>query len=185
MPQIVKIVLFVLSTAAITWVSRAALREPNSHGFYRFFAWETILILFLINVDAWFVDPFALRQILSWAFLITSLVLIYLGVQMFRQRGKIDSNRRDPALVGIEKTTELVTSGVYKTIRHPFYASLLFLAWGILLKQITWLGILLALTATVFLVLTARKEEVENIRYFGEIYRSYMQQTKMFIPYVF
>jgi protein-S-isoprenylcysteine O-methyltransferase Ste14 len=136
-------------------------------------------------MDWWFVDPLAPRQILSWAFLITSLVLIYLGVQMFRQRGKLDSNRTDPALVGIEKTTELVTSGVYKTIRHPFYSSLLFLAWGILLKQITWLGVLLALIATVFLVLTARKEEDENIGYFGEKYRAYMQRTRMFVPYLF
>lgn len=185
MPQIVRIILFVLGTAGITWVSRVALRDIKSHGFYRFFAWETILILFLMNVDWWFVDPLAPRQILSWAFLITSLVLIYLGVQMFRQRGKLDSGRADPALVGIEKTTELVTSGVYKTIRHPFYSSLLFLAWGILLKQVTWLGVLLALTATAFLVLTARKEEDENIRFFGEQYRAYMQRTRMFVPYVF
>jgi protein-S-isoprenylcysteine O-methyltransferase Ste14 len=38
--------------------------------------------------------------------------------------------------------------------------------------------------ASVFLVLTARVEERENLRYFGEAYREYMQHSRMFIPFV-
>lgn len=105
-------------------------------------------------------------------------------MQLFRQKGRIDQDRDDPSLVGIEKTTELVTSGVYGYIRHPFYSSLLFLAWGIFFKQITWVTLLLGIAATIFLILTAKKEEAENIEYFGEAYREYMQDTKMFIPFV-
>ena len=180
-----KIILFILATAGIAWVSRASLRRVRSHGFYRFLAWETLLILFLMNVEAWFSDPFSLRQILSWLCLIFSLVFIYLGVQTFRHQGKIDPARSDPALVGIEKTTTLVTTGVYHYIRHPFYSSLLFLGWGIFLKQVSWLGGLLAAANTILLVVTARIEERENISYFGAAYRDYMQRTKMFIPYLF
>ena len=39
--------------------------------------------------------------------------------------------------------------------------------------------------ASLFLVLTAKVEEKENVRYFGEAYQAYQKGTKMFIPYVF
>jgi len=152
-----KIIIFVLASISIVWVSRSSLRDYRNHGFHRFFSWETILILFLMNMDYWFVDPFTIRQIFSWTFLIISLALILQGVRLFRQKGKIDQNRMDAALVGIEKTTELVTTGVYHYIRHPFYSSLLFLGWGILLKNITWIGLLLAVLNTVFLITTAKE----------------------------
>ena len=37
---------------------------------------------------------------------------------------------------------------MYGYIRHPFYSSLLFLVWGILLKQVSWFGAALAVAAT-------------------------------------
>jgi protein-S-isoprenylcysteine O-methyltransferase Ste14 len=179
-----RIILFVLATLVLMWISRASLRNVRAHGFYRFFAWELILILFLMNMNEWFVDPFSFRQIISWMFLIVSLVFIYLGVQLFRRRGRLDPARNDASLVGIEKTTKLVMTGIYGYIRHPFYSSLLFLGWGILLKRLTWQGMLLAVMNTVLLTITARIEEVENLKYFGEKYQQYMSKTKMFIPYI-
>lgn len=178
-------IIFVLASIGIIWVSRSSLRNFHSHGFYRFFAWEAILILFLINVGYWFLDPFSLSQILSWIFLFISLVLIIRGVQLFRGKGKIESERNDPSLVGIEKTTELVTTGIYHYIRHPFYSSLLFLGWGIFLKHVSWVGIYLASITTILITVTAKKEEVENTRFFGEEYQLYMKQTKMFVPFIF
>jgi protein-S-isoprenylcysteine O-methyltransferase Ste14 len=61
----------------------------------------------------------------------------------------------------------------------------LFLGWGIVLKNISWIGILLAVMITMLLILTAKKEENENIQYFGERYREYMKHTKMFVPFIF
>lgn len=177
-------IIFIIGTIAVVWVSRSSFQKIPSHGFYRFFAWEIILILFAVNVRYWFRDPLSISQLVSWGFLIISLILIFQGVRMFQQRGKIDVDRADSSLIGIEKTTELVTTGVYRYIRHPFYSSLLFLAWGICFKQITWATVLLAATATLFLIRTAKVEEGENIAYFGEQYRKYMHSTKMFIPFV-
>jgi len=183
MTVVYKGILFVLATIGIVWVSRSSLRI-QFHGFYRFLAWETILLLFLMNMDDWFVAPFRLGQIVSWIFLIVSLVLIYQGVRLFRGKGKVDPERGAPALVGIEKTTELVTTGVYRYIRHPFYSSLLFLGWGILLKRVSGIGLVLAVINTILLIITARKEESENIQYFGEPYQEYMKHTKMFVPFI-
>ncbi|MFC1726412.1 methyltransferase family protein [candidate division KSB1 bacterium] len=90
-----------------------------------------------------------------------------------------------PSLLGIEKTTVLVTTGAYRYIRHPLYSSLLFLTWGAFFKHLSLLGITLAVISTVFLVITAKIEETENLRFFGEAYQSYMKKTKMFIPFIF
>jgi protein-S-isoprenylcysteine O-methyltransferase Ste14 len=138
-----------------------------------------------MNVNEWFTDPFRIRQLVSWSLLTISLVLIITGVWMFNKHGKIDQNREDESLVGIEKTSQLVTTGIYHYIRHPFYSSLLFLGWGIFLKNLTWLGLLLAFMNTILLCITARREETENIDFFGESYQFFMQETKMFIPFLF
>ncbi|MFQ6115414.1 MAG: methyltransferase family protein, partial [bacterium] len=112
-------------------------------------------------------------------------MLVYQGVQLLYRKGKLDPKRSDSGLWGIERTTRLVTTGVYRYIRHPFYCSLLLLSWGILLKRVTWIGISLGVTTTIFLIITARKEEIENIQYFGEAYQEYMKHTKMFVPFIF
>ncbi len=61
MPSIYKIILFVIGTIGILWVSRTSLRNPQHHGFYRFIVWAGILGLFLMVMDAWFVNPFSVR----------------------------------------------------------------------------------------------------------------------------
>ena len=180
-----QVVVFLIASAGIIWVSRSALLDFRSHGFYRFFAWEAILALILLNLDRWFYRPFSLHQLLSWPLLIASLFLVIDGFRLLRLVGQPDDARDDPSLIGIEKTTTLVTVGAYRYIRHPLYSSLLFLAWGTFFKDPSWLGVFLALTATVFLTLTARIEEAENSRFFGAAYQSYIKQTKMFIPFLF
>ena len=181
-----KIILFVVASAGIVYISRASLRAPRSHGFYRFFAWEAILALILLNLEYWFRDPFSLPQVLSWILLIASAFLVVHAVHLLRIIGKPDAQRSDDAAtIGLEKTTHLVSVGAYKYIRHPMYSSLLFLAWGVFFKDPSWLNGILALAATAFLVATAKVEEAEDIRFFGAAYQAYIKQTKMFIPFLF
>ncbi|MGB5873873.1 MAG: methyltransferase, partial [Bacteroidota bacterium] len=74
--------------------------------------------------------------------------------------------------------------GAYRYIRHPLYASLIYLAWGTFLKDISWLTFAVVAVTTAFLFATARVEERENVEHFGESYLEYSARTKMFIPYV-
>jgi len=181
-----KIAIFGIASAFLIYVSRASLRQPRSHGFYRFFAWESILVLFLLNMDFWFRDPFAWYQLLSWTLLFVSFIPFVFGVQALRARGKPAANREgDPSLLAFEKTTSLVTSGIYHFIRHPLYSSLLLLAWGIFFKLPSWSALAITAVATTFLFATAQADENECIQFFGEEYREYMKQTKCFIPFLF
>jgi protein-S-isoprenylcysteine O-methyltransferase Ste14 len=70
-------------------------------------------------------------------------VLIYLvieGIRLLRMIGRPNAQRKDDGLSGIEKTTQLVSVGLYSKIRHPLYSSLICLAWGAFFKSTTWLG---------------------------------------------
>jgi len=179
-----EIILFVLVTIALIVISRQSLLQPRSHGFYRFFAWEILLGMFLRNARGWFSHPLAWYQLVSWALLLVSLMLVILGVRLLRQIGSQDATRSDPSLMGLEKTSRLVTVGLYRYIRHPLYSSLLFLGWGMFFKSPSWLDAGLALLCTAFLITTALVEERENISYFGEEYIAYMQCSKMLIPFI-
>jgi protein-S-isoprenylcysteine O-methyltransferase Ste14 len=177
--------IFIAASAGILYLSWRSLRVPGSHGFYRFFAWETILALLLLNLPVWFSDPVSIHQILSWFFLALSLLLLFPGVLQFLRFGKPTAERQDEALMPFEKTSVLITAGIYGYIRHPLYGSLLFLAWGIALKDPGWIAGGLVAAATLLLDRTARADETECLDYFGPAYREYMTRTKMFIPFVY
>ena len=176
---------FAIVSAFFIYVSRNSLFRPHSHGFYRFFAWEFILALVLLNAPYWTRNMFSAYQLISWLFLLISIFLVVHGVHLLKVIGKPDHNRSDAELLAFEKTSHLVTAGAYKYIRHPLYSSLLFLAWGAFLKDPSLPGLFLVLAASVFLVLTAKKDESECLQHFGNSYQTYMAGTKKFIPFLF
>lgn len=186
MLNLYKIIAFIILSIPIIYISRASLKAPGSHGFYRFFAWEVMLALFLLNVQFWFHDPLSWQQVISWLLLFGSIVPVVLGVHTLREKGKpVERRAEEPQLLAFEKTTHLVTTGIYHYIRHPLYSSLFLLNWGIFFKQPGWAGLLLALAASLLLVATARADEAECTRFFGPAYQEYMKVTKMFLPYIF
>ena len=86
---------------------------------------------------------------------------------------------------GIERTTTLVTTGVYRYIRHPLYASLLYGALGVFLKHPSITAGALTLVTGIFTFLTAWVEEREMLSKFGADYATYMKRTTRFLPFVF
>lgn len=180
-----ELIIFIVISIALVWVSRNTLQHPHSHGFYRFFVWECILALVLLNLRVWSLDPLASNQLISWLLLsVTSWLPIH-AIRQLKNFGKPNSNARtDKDLFDFEKTTVLINSGAFRYIRHPMYATLLFLAWAAYLKQFSWIGTVLVMTASILLFLTAKSEEEECLQYFGAAYQTYMQKTKRFIPFV-
>ncbi len=174
---------FIAGTAILAYFSRASLRAPKSHGFYRFFAWELILILIASSLDRWEGAAHTPVQIASEVLMNISLLLVIFGYLSLFLFGQHDANRNDAPLLLIEKTTSLVTRGLYRYIRHPIYSSLIFLDLGLFFKEISLLNGCIALAALLLLLVTSRAEENENIHYFGSPYRQYMARTKLFIPF--
>jgi protein-S-isoprenylcysteine O-methyltransferase Ste14 len=180
----VRATLFALGSIGITWLSRRSLLHPTSHGFPRLFAFEAILALFLLNAPYWFVRPLGTQQLISWFLLVVSAVLVVWGVILLRGLGRARPATDGAPVFEWENTASLVTSGIYRYIRHPMYSSLLFLAWGTALKSVSTTGVALAAIATVAVVVTARVEESENVARFGQEYRVYMRRSRRFVPFV-
>jgi protein-S-isoprenylcysteine O-methyltransferase Ste14 len=111
--------------------------------------------------------------------------LVIAGVLLIKKSGKPVSERGEKTLYEFEKTSELIEDGIFNYIRHPLYSSLLFLTWGIFLKNPTDLLFVISLLSTVFLNLTAIFDEKECIKFFGVKYIEYMKRTKRFIPFIF
>ncbi len=180
----IRVALFISATGLVTFISRKAILNFRSHGFYRFLAWEAIAALIIWNLPHWFSEPFSAKQLISWILLIASVYVLWQGVSRLRA-AKRSNSRSSKELYAFERTSELVTLGIYSYIRHPLYASLLYLAWGAFLKEISWVSIILIIMASLSLFATARADEHECIQYFGDRYIEYMGGTKRFIPFVF
>ena len=177
--------LFGAGSALLVGFSRKPLCRPGSHGFYRFFAWEGILGLIVLNRHVWGDDPFSPHQLLSWILMLASIWLALQGVITLSRHGRSGAQRPDQGMYEWEKTGELVTQGIFSYIRHPMYASLLALAWGAFCQDPTSLGAAIAIITSGFLWMTARTDEQECLAYFGQPYADYMQRTRRFLPYLF
>jgi protein-S-isoprenylcysteine O-methyltransferase Ste14 len=134
------------------------------------------MVLILYNAEYWFRDAFSALQIISWLLMIASVVVVSCGFYMLRKFGKPNDV--------IDDTATLVTRGIYKYIRHPLYSSLILLALGAFLKDMSSVSFALVLVASGLPVAMAKVEEKENIRKFGDAYSEYIKTTKMFIPFI-
>ncbi len=180
-----ELTVFTILSIVIISVSWRSLFNIKAHGFYRFFAWEGIAWLLVNNYRYWFINLFSFLQIISFILLVCALVLAMTGFVLIKIKGKIDKNRNDNTAYSFEKTTELIEVGIFKYIRHPMYSSLIFLTWGIYFKNVVSINLLIiSILSTVFLFITAKVEEKEDLKFFGEKYKDYIKKTKMFIPYI-
>ncbi len=176
---------FTLATLFLLYISRKSLLRLDAHGFYRFFVFECTMACVVVNLPYWFCDPFSPGQIVSWLFLLNAILLVLLSYYFLSKFGGSEERKDTTTNFEFENTAKLVTEGIYKYIRHPMYGSLLFLVLGAFLKHITPVTIGLTVVALIFLILTAKIEEKENIKFFGVAYEEYMEKTKMFIPFIF
>ncbi len=153
-----------------------SIKHKRYHGIPRFFAFESIFLLTMLNLKMWFRDPFSILQIVSWIFLITSVYAGIAGYVILKARGKPGRN--------FEATTQLVKSDIYRYIRHPLYLSLLLLGTGIMLKDPEIPQVILGAVNLTAIFITARIEEKEMSARFGDEYSQYIKETKMFIPFI-
>lgn len=110
-------------------------------------------------------------------------VLLIAGAVLVFWRAHADLGLNWSPTLEIREQHELVTRGIYGTIRHPMYASqwLWVIAQPLLLQN--WIaGFLNLLVFSPFYFLRVREEERLMLEQFGEEYRSYMQRVGSVLP---
>ena len=109
-------------------------------------------------------------------------VLLAIAVWLF-WRSHTDLGRNWSPSLQLREGHTLVTEGVYRSIRHPMYASqwLWGMAQALLLQNwiAGWAGVVLFVPLYVFRV---AREERMMLETFGEAYRAYMNRTGRVVP---
>ncbi len=160
------------------------LRNFRAHGFYRFFVFEGVITLSVINGAMGPAFSPVILQVVSQILKIASIVFVVAGFFWLRHFGGYAERTGFPENKNFENTAVLVTTGIYRYIRHPMYGSLLLISWGTYLGYPTLPGTPIILIATTAMFMTAKVEEKENVAYFGEEYVEYMKRTKRFLPFI-
>jgi protein-S-isoprenylcysteine O-methyltransferase Ste14 len=110
-------------------------------------------------------------------------VVLIAGAVLVFWRAHADLGLNWSPTLEIREKHELVTRGIYGTIRHPMYASqwLWVLAQPLLLQN--WIaGFINLLVFVPFYFLRVREEERLMLEQFGDQYRSYMQRVGAVLP---
>jgi protein-S-isoprenylcysteine O-methyltransferase Ste14 len=89
------------------------------------------------------------------------------------------------AYVTLQPNHQLVQDGIYSSIRHPLYLSLLLVPTGIALVFGSVLAIPIFLLAAIFVFDRIRKEEHLLAEHFGSEFEDYRRRTWKLAPLVF
>jgi protein-S-isoprenylcysteine O-methyltransferase Ste14 len=172
--EIIIIIVGSLGIAVFSWW--VSIKDKRYHGIFRFFSFESIFILLMLNYGYWFINPFGIPQIVSWILLLASIIVAGVGFYLLKFVGSPAGK--------LENTKRMISVGLYKYIRHPLYLSLILLGFGTFFKHIEIAQVILAVINLASIVATAKVEENELKKRFGIEYKKYMERTKMFIPFL-
>lgn len=115
-------------------------------------------------------------------------VIRWIGVALYAAGGALRMwpvfvlGRRFSGLVAIQPGHELVTDGIYRTVRNPSYLGMLVLSLGWALAFRSLVGVLLALLMLIPLVARIRAEEALLRSQFGAQYDDYRARTWRLVP---
>jgi protein-S-isoprenylcysteine O-methyltransferase Ste14 len=72
---------------------------------------------------------------------------------------------------------QLITDGIFKTIRHPHYTSLLIIGFGLACFFYSIAALIIAIIAIPIMILSIIDEEKLLIKQYGNEYKKYMKKT--------
>jgi len=153
-------------------------QDRGSYGLISLFWYGSMLFAFL---DAWswelttFSSSLPLLHVLGVLLIISGLLIRFLAR---RELGKEYSVH-----VKTSEKHQLITSGIYRAVRHPAYLGLLLLFLGIPLSQGSWGGILISLAGGFpALVYRITLEEQSLRQWFESEYEDYQKTSWRLIP---
>ena len=121
---------------------------------------------------------YSLPNWLGWA----GIVIFALAIWLL-WRSHHDLGRHWTVTVALRDDHELITSGVYRYIRHPMYSAHLIWAIAQIMILHNWIaGYSFLIVQIPFYLIRIKNEEAMMIEQFGDAYKTYMEETDRFIP---
>jgi protein-S-isoprenylcysteine O-methyltransferase Ste14 len=141
------------------------------------------MILPLVYLFSSWLDfaDYSIPEWLGWV----GAALFAVGIWML-WRSHADLGRNWTPTLGIRDEHQLVTDGIFKSIRHPMYAAHILWAIANVMMLPNWLaGYAFLIFPAVQYLSRVKLEEQMMIEQFGEQYESYMQRTGRLMPRIF
>ena len=117
------------------------------------------------------------RSIIGWALIVTGLTLTFVAASTLR--------RFYSPTLRVRTDHQLITHGLYRFVRHPFYTGMGLATVGVLVVAWSLYGLLILLALLPLVLNRIRIEENMMIAEFGDTYRTYARGTKKLIPFVY
>lgn len=118
-----------------------------------------------------------LAQIVGFIFLTSGLIVAIVARKTLADNWS--SN------VELKKEHKLITSGIYKYVRHPIYTGVSLMGVGTFFIYHSLLSLLFIVVIINFFIFKLKKEEILLLKHFPKEYSNYMKKTKALIPFIF
>jgi len=112
------------------------------------------------------------------------LILFTIGILFVLWSG-ISLGKFYSADVTIQDGHQLITSGLYRTIRHPRYLGGILLGFGLSLLFRSWVGIFASLCFIFLIIFRIQDEEKCMLREFGEEWETYCKNSWRMLPFLY
>jgi protein-S-isoprenylcysteine O-methyltransferase Ste14 len=111
----------------------------------------------------------------------TAMVLVGLVISILGRKALADNWC---LTIDLKKGHKLITTGIYRYVRHPIYSGLTFMGVGTVLVSQQLAVVAILLVALVIFVFRIKKEERLMMNVFSEEYQEYRKKVKAIIPFL-
>jgi len=111
--------------------------------------------------------------------IILFLSSVYVGISGIKEHNKKFNIRPD-----IQQNSTLITTGVYKYIRHPMYFSVIFGMLGVLITFFSIKELIVYMFLSIVMIIKLHYEESLWVCHTKE-YTEYQKKTKKLIPFIY
>ena len=114
--------------------------------------------------------------------LLAGVVCLAVGLWLFA-RSHADLGTNWSITLEVREEHQLVTQGIYQTVRHPMYSALLLYSLGQALVVPNWIaGPSYGVAMAILFAFRLGPEERMMLNEFGKDYEAYMERTKRLVP---
>jgi protein-S-isoprenylcysteine O-methyltransferase Ste14 len=136
-------------------------------------------MLFLI---VWITDTFILKFSVSLNEIVPGILRIPLSILVLIASGYFSMTGLRIVFDEVREKPEVIRKSVFGIVRHPIYLGEILLYLGFVLISISIASVVIWLMAVLFLHYISKYEEKLLIDYFGDDYRTYIDDVPMWIP---
>jgi protein-S-isoprenylcysteine O-methyltransferase Ste14 len=143
------------------------------------------LLFALLFLAVWIADSFVLKLSTFLNPIVPLLPRTILGVGFCLIAWYLSRQGLNVVFKEQRAEAEVISTGVFRFMRHPIYFSEVLLYLGLLMFSLSLLAVVVWVFAIIFLYFLSRYEERLLLEAFGQSYRDYMTEVPMWIPCLF